>query len=86
MDLDLFYALATASVFLFCLSLLGKKLDKMVGQAKVAEKQRKVIWNLCAFLLMAAWFAIFWEFWLFSTDYSYREKPRTRKSCFSDTG
>ena len=62
MDLDLFYALATASVFLFCLSLLGKKLDKMVGQAKVAENLRKVIWNLCAFLLMAAWFAIFWEF------------------------
>ena len=62
MDLDLFYALATASFFLFCLSLFGKKLDKMVGQAKVAEKQRKVIWNFCAFLLMAAWFAIFWKF------------------------
>ena len=26
-------------IFLFCLSLFGKKLDKMVGQAKVAEKQ-----------------------------------------------
>ena len=62
MDLGLFNALATASFFLFCLSLFGKKLDKMVGQAKVSEKQRKVIWNLCAFLLMAAWFAIFWEF------------------------
>jgi hypothetical protein len=62
MDLDLFYALATASVFLFCLSLLGKKLDKMVAQAKVAEKQRKLLWNLCAFSLMIVWFWIFWEF------------------------
>ena len=61
-DLDLFYALATASVFLFCLSLLGKKLDKMVAQAKIAEKQRKVLWNLCAFSLMIVWFGIFWEF------------------------
>ena len=59
MDLDFFYALATASVFLFCLSLLGKKLDKMVAQAKIAEKQRKVLWNLCAFLLMIVWFGIF---------------------------
>ena len=42
MDLDLFYALATASVFLFCLSFLGKKLDKMVAQAKLSEKPRKV--------------------------------------------
>ena len=62
MDLALFYALATASVFLFCLSLLGKKLDKMVAQAKIAEKQRKVLWNLCAFALMIVWFGIFWEF------------------------
>ena len=62
MDLDLFYALATASVFLFCLSLLGKKLDKIVAQAKISEKQRKVLWNLCAFSLMILWFAIFWEF------------------------
>ena len=62
MDLDLFYALATASAFLFCLSLLGKKLDKMVVQEKIAEKQRKVLWNLCAFSLMIVWFVIFWEF------------------------
>ena len=62
MDLTLFYALATASVFLFLLSLLGKKLDKMVGQEKIVEKQCKVLWNLCAFSLMIAWFGIFWEF------------------------
>ena len=61
MDLDLFYALATASVFLFCLSLLEKKLGKMVAQAKIAEKQRKVLWTLCAFSLMIVWFGIFWE-------------------------
>ena len=59
MDLELFYALATASVFLFCLSFLGKKLDKMVAQAKIAEKQRKVLWNLCTFSLMIVWFGIF---------------------------
>ena len=59
MDLDLFYALATASVFLVCLSLLGKKLDKMVAQAMIAEKRRKVLWNLCAFSLMIVWFGIF---------------------------
>jgi len=62
MGLDLFYALATASVFLFCLSLLGKKLDKMVVQEKVTGKQRKVLWNLCAFSFMIVWFGIFWEF------------------------
>ena len=62
MDLDLFYALATASVFLFCLSLIGKKLDTMVVQAKIAETQRKVLWNLCAFSLMIVWFGISWEF------------------------
>ena len=62
MDLDLFYSLATASVFLFCLSLVGKKLDQMVAQAKIAEKKRKLLWNLCAFSLIIAWFAIFWEF------------------------
>jgi hypothetical protein len=55
MDLELFYALATASVFLFCLSLLGKNLDKM----KIAEKWRKVLWNLSAFSLMIVWFGIF---------------------------
>ena len=59
MDLELFYALATASVFLFCLSLLGKSLDKMVVQAKIAEKWRKVLWNLCAIALMIVWFGIF---------------------------
>jgi hypothetical protein len=59
MDLELFYALATASVFLFCLSLLGKNLDKMVVQAKIAEKRRKVLWNLCALSLMIVWFGIF---------------------------
>ena len=37
----------------------------MVGQAKVAENQRKVIWNLCTFLLIAAWFAIFGSFSFF---------------------
>lgn len=52
MDLALFYALAKASVFLFCHSFLGKKLDKMVAQARVAENQRKVLWNLYAFSLM----------------------------------
>ena len=62
MDLDLFYALASASAFLFCLSLLGKKLDKMVAQAKIAEKQRKVLWNLCTLQFMIVWFGIFWEF------------------------
>tara|TARA_B100001093_G_scaffold417054_1_gene407897 strand:- start:2217 stop:2438 length:222 start_codon:yes stop_codon:yes gene_type:complete len=62
MDLDLFYALATASVFLFCLSLLGKALDKMVAQAKIAEKRRKMLLNLCAFSLMIVWLGIFWEF------------------------
>ena len=62
MDLDLFYALATASVFLFFLSLTGKKLDNMVAQTKIAEKQRKLLWNLCAFLLIIIWFGIFWEF------------------------
>jgi hypothetical protein len=59
MDLDLFYALATASVFLFCLSFLGKKLDKMVAQAKIAEKRRKVLFSLCALSLMIVWFGIF---------------------------
>ena len=59
MDLELFYTLATASVFLFSLSLLGKKLDKMVAQAKIAEKRRKVLFNLCAFSLMIVWFGIF---------------------------
>ena len=59
MDLELFYALATASVFLFCLNLLGKNLDKMVVQAKIAEKRRKVLWNLCALSLMIVWFGIF---------------------------
>ena len=59
MDLELFYALATASVFLSCLSLLGKNLDKMVAQEKIAEKWRKVLWNLCAFSLMVVWFGIF---------------------------
>ena len=59
MDLDLFYALATASVFLFCLSLLGKNIDKMEAQAKIAEKWRKVLWNLSAFSLMIVWFGIF---------------------------
>ena len=59
MDLELFYALATASVFLFCLSLFGKNLDKMVAQAKIAEKRRKVLWNLCAFSVMIVWFGIF---------------------------
>ena len=59
MDLELFYALATASVFLFCLSLLGRNLDKMEAQAKIAEKWRKVLWNLSAFSLMIVWFGIF---------------------------
>ena len=59
MDLELFYALAAASVFLFCLSLLGKNLDKMEAQAKIAEKWRKVLWNLSAFSLMIVWFGIF---------------------------
>ena len=59
MDLDLFYALATASFFLFFLSLLGKKLDKMVAQARIAEKRRKALFNLCAFSLMIVWFGIF---------------------------
>ena len=59
MDLELFYALATASVFLFCLSLLGKNLDKMEAQAKIAEKWRKVLLNLSAFSLMIVWFGIF---------------------------
>ena len=59
MDLELLYALATASVLLFCLSLFGKNLDKMVAQAKIAEKQRKVLWNLCAFSLMIVWVGIF---------------------------
>ena len=59
MDLELFYTLATASVFLFRLSLLGKNLDKMVVQAKIAEKRRKVLWNLCALSLMIVWFGIF---------------------------
>ena len=59
MDLELFYALATASVFLFCLSLLGKNLDKMEAQAKIAEKWRKVLWNLSTFSLMIVWFGIF---------------------------
>ena len=59
MDLELFYELATASVFLFCLNLLGKNLDKMVVQAKIAEKRRKVLWNLCALSLMIVWFGIF---------------------------
>jgi hypothetical protein len=31
----------------------------MVAQAKIAEKQRKVLWNLCAFSLMIVWFGIF---------------------------
>ena len=62
MDLDLFYALATALFFLFCLSLFGKKLDKVLAQAKIAEKQRKVLWKLCTFSLMIVWFGIFWEF------------------------
>ena len=62
MDLDLFYALATASVFLFFLSLIGKKLDNMVAEVKVTEKRRKVLWNLCAFSLMIVWLGIFWEF------------------------
>ena len=59
MDLELFYTLATASVFLFGLSLLGKKLDKMASQVKITEKRRKVLWNLCAFSLMIVWFGIF---------------------------
>ena len=59
MDLDLFYALATASVFLFFLSLIGKKLDNMVAEVKVTEKRRKVLWNLCAFSLMIIWLGIF---------------------------
>ena len=59
MDFELFYTLATASVFLFGLSLLGKKLDKMVSQAKITEKRRRVLWNLCAFLLMIVWVGIF---------------------------
>ena len=59
MDLDLFYALATASVFMFFLSLIGKKLDNMLAQAKIAEKQRKVLWNLCALSLMIVWFGVF---------------------------
>ena len=62
MDLDLFYALSAASVFLFCLSLLGKKLDKMVGQTKITEKQRRVLWNLSSFSIMILWLGIFWEF------------------------
>ena len=46
----------------FCLSFLGKKLDEMVNQAKIAEKQRKVFWNFCALSLLIVWFGIFWEF------------------------
>ena len=45
--------------FSVCLSLLGKNLDKMVAQAKIAEKRRKVLWNFCALSLMIAWFGIF---------------------------
>ena len=59
MGLELFYTLATASILLFCLSLLGKNLDKMEAQAKIAEKWRKVLWNLSAFSLMIVWFGIF---------------------------
>jgi hypothetical protein len=59
MDLELFYTLATASVFLFILSLLGKKLDKMVSQVKITEKRRRLLWNLCALSLMIVWFGIF---------------------------
>ena len=62
MDLNLFYALATASVFLFCLSHLGKKLDKMVDQEKIGEILRKILWSLSAFSLMIVWFGFFWEF------------------------
>tara|TARA_B100000900_G_scaffold300198_1_gene258765 strand:+ start:467 stop:577 length:111 start_codon:yes stop_codon:yes gene_type:complete len=29
-------------------SFLGKKLDKLVGQEKIAEKQRKVLWKFSA--------------------------------------
>ena len=45
-------------------SFLGKKLDEMAGQAKIGEKQRKVLWKFCALSLLIAWFGIFWEFQL----------------------
>tara|TARA_A100001011_G_C14125003_1_gene762924 strand:- start:94 stop:318 length:225 start_codon:yes stop_codon:yes gene_type:complete len=48
--------------FLSRFSLLGKKLEKAVAQANIAEKQSKVLWHLCAFSLMIAWFGIFWKF------------------------
>jgi hypothetical protein len=62
MDLDLFFPLAAASIFLFCLSILGKQLTKMVEQTKITEKQRKMFWNICAILLASIWFAFFWDF------------------------
>ena len=60
--MELFFVLATASVLLFCLSVLGKHLTKMSEQTKITEKQSKMFWNIGAFSMMVLWMGLFWNF------------------------